>query len=124
MVAKRGEKVTPFLVGVLSGLGIEKVEVYDKIRVAVISTGYQLVDVCEDAKDGKIRDVNTSLISAFAINSGFEIVYTARVKDDKESIENAVRQVLKEGYRTEDIMSDGMKLVGTSEMGDMIAQYV
>lgn len=91
VVAKRGEKVTSFLVGVLAGLGIEKVEVYDKIRVAVISTGDELVDVCEDAKDGKIRDVNTSLISAFAINSGFEIVYTARVKDDKESIENAVK---------------------------------
>ncbi len=43
---------------------------------------------------------------------------------DKEAseIENAVKTVLKEGYRTGDIMSDGMKNVNTDEMGTLIAQ--
>ena len=37
-----------------------------------------------------------------------------------ESIMNAVKAVLKEGYRTADIMSDNMKKVNTSQMGDLI----
>ncbi len=41
---------------------------------------------------------------------------------DKEAnvIEEAIEKVLKQGYRTSDIMSDGKTLVGTKEMGDLI----
>jgi 3-isopropylmalate dehydrogenase len=35
-------------------------------------------------------------------------------------IENAVKQVLAQGYRTEDIYESGMKKVGTAEMGDAV----
>ena len=45
---------------------------------------------------------------------------------DKESdaVEAAVSKVLKEGYRTIDIMEDGMTQVGTSRMGDLIAEQI
>ena len=36
--------------------------------------------------------------------------------------EEAVKKVLKDGYRTVDIMSPGMTRVGTSEMGDRIVE--
>ena len=50
--------------------------------------------------------------------------YSFNLDKEAAAIENAVRTVLKEGYRTEDIMSEGKTLVGTSEMGDMIASYI
>ena len=37
-----------------------------------------------------------------------------------DAIENAVKQALADGYRTADIMQDGMKNVSTKEMGDVI----
>ena len=45
------------------------------------------------------------------------------IRDSKEAdaIEAAVKTVLKKGFRTVDIMSEGCKLVGTKEMGDLIA---
>ena len=43
---------------------------------------------------------------------------------EADAVEAAVQQVLKEGYRTVDIMSDGMKEVGTKEMGDLIAEHI
>ena len=45
---------------------------------------------------------------------------------DKEAdaIEKAVEKVLKEEYRTIDIMSEGKKQVGTAEMGDLIAGFI
>ena len=36
-------------------------------------------------------------------------------------VESAVEDVLNEGFRTYDIMSEGKKKVGTREMGDLIA---
>ncbi len=41
-----------------------------------------------------------------------------------DAIENAVRQVLKDGYRTPDIWSEGCEKVGTKEMGELIAERV
>lgn len=47
----------------------------------------------------------------------------ALTKEAKE-IEDAVFTVLSEGYRTVDIMSEGMKKVGTKEMGDLVAAKI
>ena len=41
-----------------------------------------------------------------------------------QSVENAVRKALRDGFRTKDIMEQGMKEVGTSEMGDLVAQRI
>ena len=43
---------------------------------------------------------------------------------DAARVDAAVLRVLGEGYRTRDIHGDGMKLVGTGEMGDLIAREV
>ena len=44
-------------------------------------------------------------------------------KFDKK-VEDAIEKVLKEGYRTTDIMSEGKTLVGTREMGDLIVSHL
>jgi 3-isopropylmalate dehydrogenase len=44
--------------------------------------------------------------------------------NEADAIENAVNKVLEDGYRTGDIMSEGMKSVTCSEMGDLIAERV
>ena len=41
-----------------------------------------------------------------------------------DAIEAAVSQVLKDGYRTGDIMSDGCTKVGTARMGDLISERI
>ena len=46
--------------------------------------------------------------------------YSLDLDKEADAIEAAVAQVLKENYRTVDIMSDGMTLVGCKEMGDEI----
>ncbi len=41
-----------------------------------------------------------------------------------ERVESAVLRVLERGYRTADIRQEGTSLVGTRQMGDLIAQEV
>ena len=43
---------------------------------------------------------------------------------EADAIEQAVTQVLKDGYRTGDIMSEGKQQVSTSEMGDLICERI
>jgi 3-isopropylmalate dehydrogenase len=50
--------------------------------------------------------------------------YSLTLTREAQVIEKAVDDVLSEGYRTEDIMSPGMKKIGTREMGDIIAGKV
>ena len=50
--------------------------------------------------------------------------YTFGLLEEADTIEAAVGKVLDEGYRTGDIISDGMRLVGTKEMGTLIAQQI
>lgn len=61
---------------------------------------------------------------ATILSAAMMLRYSLDLDEAADAIEAAVSKVLKEGYRTTDIMSDGMKLVGTSQMGDLIAQRV
>lgn len=50
--------------------------------------------------------------------------YSLALENEAKAIEKAVEETIKEGYRTYDIMSPGMKKLGTREMGDIIAKKV
>jgi 3-isopropylmalate dehydrogenase len=50
--------------------------------------------------------------------------YSMNLDKEAEEVEKAVMSVLEQNYRTYDIMSEGMKEVGTSEMGDLIAEQI
>jgi 3-isopropylmalate dehydrogenase len=50
--------------------------------------------------------------------------YSLSLDKEAQFIENAVNDILNEGYRTYDIMADGCTKVGTSEMGDAITKKI
>ena len=50
--------------------------------------------------------------------------YSLDLDAEADAVEAAVCQVLKEGYRTGDIMAEGCSQVGTAEMGTLIAERV
>ena len=50
--------------------------------------------------------------------------YSFDLQKEADAIENAVKAVLKDGYRTGDIMSEGMTKLGCIAMGDKITEYI
>lgn len=46
--------------------------------------------------------------------------YSFGLREESKAVEEAVKKVLKGAYRTQDIMSPGMKLIGTKEAGDLV----
>lgn len=61
---------------------------------------------------------------ATILSAAMMLRYSFDLDKEADAVEAAVKQVLKEGYRTIDIMSDGMKQVGTDEMGTLISQRI
>lgn len=50
--------------------------------------------------------------------------YSLGLDQEAQSVENAVLKALNDGYRTRDIMTDGMKQAGTAEMGKLIEERI
>jgi 3-isopropylmalate dehydrogenase len=48
--------------------------------------------------------------------------YSLNQTEAADKIGDAVNTVLDQGYRTKDISADGDKVVGTSEMGDLVVK--
>lgn len=61
---------------------------------------------------------------ATILSAAMMLRYTFDLDKEADGIEAAVKQVLKEGYRTCDIVSEGTKQVSCSEMGDLIAARI
>ena len=70
------------------------------------------------AGQDKANPIATILSASMLLRFSFDM--------DKEAdaIDNAVKKVLEAGYRTGDIMSEGMKLVGCKEMGSLVADMI
>lgn len=70
------------------------------------------------AGQNKANPIATILSAAMMLRYSFDL--------DKEAkeVEAAVKAVLKKGYRTVDILSEGKSLVGTDKMGDLIAEEI
>lgn len=69
-----------------------------------------------------IKNQNIANPIATILSAGMLLKYGLKNSQANDDIENAVKKVLKAGYRTKDIMSEGMKEVGTKEMGDLIVK--
>jgi len=58
---------------------------------------------------------------AAILSSGMLLRYSLNMGKDADRIDAAVLHVLEQGHRTRDIRAEGTKVVGTKEMGDLIA---
>ena len=61
---------------------------------------------------------------ATILSAAMMLRYSFDLDREAEAVERAVARVLKEGYRTIDIMSEGKIQIGTKEMGDRICSFI
>ena len=61
---------------------------------------------------------------ATVLSAAMMLRYSFDLDKEADAVENAVKQVLKDGYRTVDIMSDGCKQVGCKQMGELLVERI
>ena len=95
-VLQNGRRVNAQSVGVLAMLGFSRVEVYKKPRVALFSSGDELLAVDASLEPGKIRDSNSYMLAALVESTGSEVLRLGVAKDSRASVagllEKAVAQ--------------------------------
>ncbi len=83
VVLSAGEVITPAAVGLMAAMGRSRVAVYRRPRVAVVSTGDELVEIDELPGPGKIRNSNSYSLAAQVIAAGGEAHRLGIAKDDE-----------------------------------------
>lgn len=84
VIIKKGEKITSSHIALLSSQGINMVEVYQDIKIAVISTGNELKEPWEIANEDEIYNCNANAIISFLKENNFTASYCGVVPDNFE----------------------------------------
>lgn len=92
LIAK-GEKIGFAQIGVMASLNVVSPPVYQKPRVAILSTGSELLELGEPQHSpAQIRSSNNYILEAIVKRYGGEAIQHGCVKDDKASITAAIAQ--------------------------------
>jgi len=94
LVVKLGTTLRPGEIGVLASTGFAEVPVFPRARVAILTTGDELVDCGTRPGPGQIRDANIHALSAQITALGGIPIPFPRVVDSREGDEAALRQAI------------------------------
>jgi molybdenum cofactor synthesis domain-containing protein len=89
-VVRAGELLTPSRVGALAAIGAADAKVYDKPRVAVLSTGNEIVEPGNALAPGQIYDVNRFTLGAVVAAHGGRAEFHHSASDTLESLAQAL----------------------------------
>ncbi len=108
LIIPAGTLIRPAEVGLLASTNRSQVSVYRRPRVAVLSTGDEIVDVDEPLEDGKIVDSNGYALTALVADAGGVPLRLGICPDTQEALEQALR----DGLVADAIITSGGVSVG------------
>jgi len=85
-----GTRLTPTQISVLASVGIDSVDVYQQLRVGVLSTGDEVKPVGSAVTDWQIYDANRPMLSSLVAQLGYELVDLGHVLDRAEAVKAAL----------------------------------
>ena len=109
LVFQRGRRLRAHDLGALTGVGISSVLVYMRPRIALISTGDEIVDADTDPMPGQVRNINQHSLAGLIEGCGGELRDWGVIRDDKDQLIRAIGEALQ--------WSDLVLLSGGSSMG-------
>ncbi len=113
IVIQKGRPLRCQDVGALAGLGQTEVSVYRKPKVAIISTGDEVVPIHTSPRPGQVRDINRYTLGAFCRRIGAEPLALGLCKDDFDSLKGMVAEGLAEA---DTVWISGGSSVGTRDL--------
>lgn len=109
-IFRPGAEITPAMQAVLASINVSQVSVHPRLRVAVLSTGDELVDDGSPLERGQIRESNRTMLVGLVDETGCESVDLGIVRDDEAELERVLRDAAES--------SDAIVSSGGVSMGD------
>lgn len=94
LVLKKGTILSPEKIGVLSALGFSKIKVKRKMKIAIVSTGNELLSAEKQLDYGKIYDVNSLALRAALKTYGTNPVIKGIVPDKYQALKDTIKNSL------------------------------
>ena len=94
LVVKKGSALRPADIGMLAALGKAFISVYQKPRVAIMSTGDELVDIETNPPPGKIVNSNSYSLAAQVLECGGIPIMLGIAKDKKSDLQEKFKTAL------------------------------
>lgn len=89
-----GHKLRPADIGLLASIGIANIKVLRQLKVAIFSSGDELVPPGQSLPEGHIYDSNRYVIAAMLQRLGVEVIDLGLLPDDPKAIEQAFKQAM------------------------------
>ena len=112
-VLKKGYILRSQDLGAMAGLGQKEVSVHKRPKVAIISTGDEIVAMDEQPRPGQVRDMNRYTLGAFLRRVGAEPLYAGLCPDDFELLKGMVETGL---GQADAVWISGGSSVGTRDL--------
>lgn len=113
VLLKQGTRIGYVEAGILAGMGMAKAPVYRLPRVAVLTTGDEVVAPGQALSPGKIYDSNQTLLASRLQDFGVQLVRVSAIPDDPA----AMAEALKESAKAADlIVTTGAVSVGKKDI--------
>lgn len=109
---KQGILIRPQEQGLMAGLGIETVPVFDRPKIGIISTGDEIVPIDQPIQPGRIRDINSYTLSGYIEDAGAVPIRYGIVNDDPAHLKTIVEKAVSE---TDMVMISGGSSVGAKD---------
>ena len=113
VVLRAGDLLTPQRIGILSALGLRAVRVLVRPRVAIFSTGVELVEPGRPLEPGKIYDINWASLTAAVKLAGGEPIFLGVARDELGEL----KAFLARGLEIADlVVASGASSVGAADL--------
>lgn len=112
VAARVGTRLKPQHLGLIAALGISKLGVFAKPRIAVLTTGNELVQLGKKLEENQIFDMNKLVLCALCSDLGAEPLDIGLARDDADEISERLRIGL---GRSDGIITSGGTSVGGSD---------
>lgn len=112
IVFKKNHLVLPWDLAMIVSLGIENLHVYRKPRVAVLSTGSELIGISKDAQIGQVVDSNRPAIEIWCKHLGAEVFFSGTCEDEVDIISSNLKNL---AGKADLIVTTGGTSVGTRD---------
>jgi len=112
VVVAAGEFLTPAKVGAIAAVGAADVEVFAKPRVAILTTGDEVIPPGGKIRPGQVYDINAHTMASVVREAGGDPVLLGRVADKLEALKAAIRRAA----RHDVVVFSGGSSVGEKDM--------
>lgn len=114
-----GRFLRPQDIGLLAGIGVDKVVVRKKVRLGILATGDEIIAHTENPAPGQIRNINSLALAGLVRRAGGVFIDYPVVSDRLEIFLPAIKQAIQEN---DIVLFSGGSSVGVRDLGEQVIE--